>query len=70
MMAYLLTCCEALDIKVLVLGPGFLVMLPAGGAVMGICMVAPLSMFPVARAASAGVSMGMGASMVTADRLS
>jgi hypothetical protein len=43
MMAFLLTCCEALDVEAL--GPAFLAVLPAG----------------------AGVSMGMGASVVVED---
>ncbi len=65
MMAFLLTCCEALDIGAL--GPAFLAMLPAGGTIMGACMVALVSLFPMARTASASVSMGMGASMVMED---
>jgi hypothetical protein len=65
MMVCLLTCCEALHVKVL--GPALSAMSLAGGTVMGACVVAFLSLFPMAETASAGVSMGMGASVVTAD---
>jgi hypothetical protein len=68
MMICLLTCCEALDIEAL--GPVFSDVLPAGGTVTaGVYVVALLSPFPMAGAASAGVSMGMpvGASVVTED---
>ncbi len=65
MMAFLLICCKALDVEAL--GPAFSAVLLAGGTITGACVVVLISLFPMARTASAGVSMGMGASMVTED---
>ncbi len=65
MIAFLLTCYKALDVKAL--GPTFSAVLPAGGTIMGAYMVALISLFPMARTASAGILMGMGASVVMED---
>ncbi len=65
MMVFLLTCCKALDIEAL--GPVFLAMLPADRTITGACVVVLVSLFLMARTASASVLIGMGASMVTED---
>jgi len=67
-MACLLTCCDALDANIL--GPALLAVLSVGGTIVGMYVVALLSVFPMAGTASASVSMGTGISTVATEWLS
>ena len=66
----LLTCCEALNAEILGPASAFSVVLPAGGPMGAYVVVLLSSVFPIAGAASTGVLMGKGASVVVAGGLS